>query len=156
MLKTPFNFLYLGLIEMALPESLIIYCRRDWRDVAISCFQQDFKAPKVWATKLSWISSYIESEVRLMEHWKKVSDLPILDIRYEDLVNDSLDQTKKIFRFVGLTWRESCLKFYENKKTVYTASNWQVRQPIFTNSIGRWKNYKNYFPKNLINKNKVS
>ena len=154
--KTPFNFLYLGLIEIIFPQSLVIYCRRDSRDVAISCFKQDFKAPSPWATSINWISSYIEAEIKLMEHWKKTVDLPILEVEYEKLVQNPEEQIRRIIKFAGLPWQESCLNFHRSSQAVHTASSWQVRKPVYTDSVGKWREYKDLLPKTFIDNEQLS
>ena len=150
--KTPFNFLYLGVIEKALPSSLIIYCRRDMRDVAISCFQQDFKSPQPWATDLNSITQYIHMEQRIMLHWKNTLRVPLLEVKYEQLVTNPETEFRKIIDFCDLKWDARCLEFYNSKRMVFTASNRQVRQKLYSHSIGRWKKYKSFFPKLPTNK----
>jgi lipopolysaccharide assembly outer membrane protein LptD (OstA) len=76
-----------------------------------------------------------------MDHWHKVLPGKILDVRYEDIVNDIQAETRKVLEFLGLEWSDSCVNFHENKRVVHTASNSQVRQPLFSSSIGRWRHY---------------
>jgi len=81
---------------------------------------------------------------RLMAHWKKVLPLPILDVEYEEVVADVEGQTRRMLDFLGMPWDESCMKFYENRRFVPTASSAQVRRPIYQNSIGRWRHYEKH------------
>ena len=79
-----------------------------------------------------------------MAHWDKVLTLPILDLRYEELVDDYENKIPEIIKFLGIEWNELCLNFHESPCAVRTASKWQVRQPIYKDSVGRWKIYKDY------------
>ena len=79
-----------------------------------------------------------------MSHWKRVCPLPILEISYEDLVNDPESGSRELIEFCGLAWDERCLNFHENERKVQTASLWQVRQPIYTSAVGHWRNYQRY------------
>ncbi|MBT4891123.1 MAG: tetratricopeptide repeat protein [Rhodospirillales bacterium] len=139
--KTPFNFLYIGLIAMALPEAKIINCRRDPMDNALSIFMTDFSNNMPFTTDLSAIGHYICGYRKLMEHWVAMKTFSVLDVDYEDLIHDQETVSRKLIEFCGLKWDKRCLEFHDNKRQVSTPSDWQVRQPIYDNSIGRWKNY---------------
>jgi hypothetical protein len=76
-----------------------------------------------------------------MDHWRAVMPLPILDVTYEDLVSNQERISREIISFCDLSWNDACLSFYENDRVVLTASHRQVRQPIYSSSIGRWRNY---------------
>ena len=79
-----------------------------------------------------------------MAHWKKVLTLPILEVRYEDLVADQRGQTRRMLEFLGLPWDERCLEFHQNQRVVATSSREQVRRPMYGSSVGRWKNYEKH------------
>ena len=81
---------------------------------------------------------------RLMLHWKQVLSIPIYDIHYENIVNDTERQTRKLLEFCGLDWDPTCLDFYTSDRFVNTASEQQVTQPIYSTSIGRWRKYENH------------
>ena len=81
-----------------------------------------------------------------MDHWKKVLKLPILDVRYEDLIADQAGQTRRMLEFLNLPWDEKCLAYHQNKRYIATASRDQVRRPIYSSSVGRWKHYEKYIP----------
>ena len=87
---------------------------------------------------LAHLGAYYRDYRRLMEHWKKVLSVPILEVRYEDVVLDTEGQARRILEFLGLPWDERCLRYYESDRPVRTASADQVRRPIYTSSIGRW------------------
>ena len=84
-----------------------------------------------------------------MDHWKKVLALPWLEVRYEDVVFDTEDQVRRMLEFLELPWDERCLRFYESPRRVSTASEDQVRRPVYTTSVGRWKNYEKHLPELL-------
>jgi len=79
-----------------------------------------------------------------MQHWKAVLDISIMDVRYEELVENQEKITRSMINFIGLGWEERCLRFYESGRKANTASYNQVRQPMYTRSIGRWKHYEQY------------
>ena len=76
-----------------------------------------------------------------MNHWHEIYPGDIYDISYESLIENQEEETKKLIDYCGLDWEEGCLKFYENKRTVNTASSEQVRQPIYKGAMFAWKNY---------------
>ena len=128
--KTPFNFLYLGLIARLLPGARIVHCRRDPMDTCLSCYFQNFVAPHPWSTDLGDLARYLGAEARLMEHWQAVLPMPIHEIRYEDLIADQEGESRRLIKALGLPWDAACLAFHENKRWVRSASNWQVRRPL--------------------------
>jgi tetratricopeptide (TPR) repeat protein len=142
--KTPFNFLYLGLIARLFPQARIVHCRRDAMDTGLSCYFQNFAAPHPWSTELGDLGRYMEAEARLMKHWHEVLPMPVFEIRYEDLVADQEGQSRRLIDALGLPWDAACLAFHENKRWVRSASNWQVRRPLHGASVGRWKAYKEH------------
>lgn len=140
--KTPQNVFFLGLIQVLFPKAKIIHCRRDPRDVALSCYFQNFKAGGLdWATRLDDIRAYAAAEERIMAHWRDQLSIGIHEVAYEDMVADTESVTRKLLDFCGLEWNDAVLKPHENTGTVLTASNWQVRKPVYTSAVGRWKNY---------------
>jgi len=139
--KSPFNFFHLGLIQILFPNAHVIHCRRDPLDVGLSCYAQNFIANHPWSTDLINIGRYIQAENRMMEHWSSVLNLATLDVRYENLVADQKSESQRIIEFLGLDWDETCLRFYENDQTVLTASNWQVRKPLYSSSVGKANAY---------------
>ena len=140
--KMPANFLFLGLIHLIFPNAKIIHAMRDPMDSCFSCFARLFNDSMDMTYDLETIGRYYVRYIKLMEHWQEV--LPkgrILDMRYEDLVSSPQEQTRKILDFVGLPWDPNCLKFYENKRLVKTASLAQVNKPIYTSSVARWRHF---------------
>ena len=142
--KMPQNFLFLGTAELLFPDSRIIHCTRDPIDTCLSCFMTDFAAKEQIGYDLKQLAATYRDYQRLMEHWKHVLKLPILDVRYEDVVADLNGQTRRMLDFLELPFDERCLKYYENKRVSATASLAQVRKPIYATSIGRWKKYEKH------------
>jgi tetratricopeptide (TPR) repeat protein len=142
--KMPQNFLILGLISILFPQARIIHCQRDPRDTCISCFFQDFTQGHEYAYSLETLGGYYRQYERLMDHWSKVIDRPVMTIQYEDLVADQETQTRRLLEFLDLPWDDACLNFYKNERVIPTASYDQVRQPIYNKSVGRWKHYEIY------------
>jgi len=140
--KLPANFRHLGLIHRALPNAKILHIRRDARDTCFSCYSKLFRSGLNFAYELGELGRYYQAYDRLMAHWHGL--LPadrLLDIQYETLVADFEHEAKRIVAFCGLEWDAACLRFYENKRAVRTLSEFQVRRPLFSDSIGRWRPY---------------
>ena len=135
------NFLYLDAIASLLPHAHVIWCRRDRRDVAISCFFQQFQTGAPWAGNVANILHYEQMYSRIMTHWQQVLSLPILQLEYEALVADPREQVHRVLNFLGLPWEERCLEFDTSRRTTLTARNQQVRKEIYHSSVSRWETY---------------
>jgi tetratricopeptide (TPR) repeat protein len=144
--KYPANLDYLGLIATMFPHGKIVHCQRDPRDVAWSCFTTNFLYPLVWSLDLDNFAHYYTQYQRLMDHWRQVLPVPFLDRRYEEAVGDFEIAARRLLDFCGLEWQDACLEFYKTERTVRTASIQQVRQPVYTSSIGRWRDYEAFAP----------
>lgn len=142
--KLPANFLHLGLIELLFPAARIIHCVRDPRDTCLSCYFQDFGARHAYSADLAHLGAYYRQYERLMAHWKTVIQLPFLEIRYENMVEDQETWSRRLLEFCGLPWDDRCLRFYESGRAVNTASYDQVRRPMYKTSAGKWKHYEPY------------
>lgn len=142
--KTPFNFLYLGLIETLFPGARVVHCRRRAVDVGVSCYFQDFRAPHPWSTDLADIGRYVRAYERMMAHWRGALSLPMIEVDYESLVADLEAEARRLVEFLGLDWNPACLDFHENPRAVTTASNWQVRKPVYATSVGRARAYERF------------
>lgn len=143
--KQPYNFLHVGLIAMLFADARIVWCRRDPRDIALSIFSESFSPLATYATDIADIRFFIEEHERLMRHWQSVSPLPLLEVQYETMVTDTDAQIRRLIDFAGLPWDERCLDFHSSGRSVQTLSRWQVRQPMHTKSVGRWRNYSQWF-----------
>jgi tetratricopeptide (TPR) repeat protein len=140
--KMPGNFMYLGLINAALPGARIIHMRRDPLDTCLSIYFHDFGRAHPYAGDLNDLAAYYAEYSRLMDHWR--ATLPanaIMDLPYEALVRDQETWSRKMIEFIGLPWDEDCLAFHRTSRTVSTHSKWQARQKISASSVGRWRNY---------------
>jgi hypothetical protein len=139
--KAPANVERLGLIATLFPSARIILCRRDPRDTCLSCYFQRFATGNLFSLDLAECGRHHVLTDRFIAHWLKVLPLRMLQVQYEDLVADLEGQSRRIISFLGLPWDAACLDFHRNERIVKTASAWQVRQPIYTRSVGRWRNY---------------
>jgi tetratricopeptide (TPR) repeat protein len=138
--KMPENYLYLGLLAALFPQAAFIHCRRDLRDVALSCWMTDFRT-MAWPCKLAHIASRFRQYRRLMDHWRTCLPVPIHDVAYEEAVTDLEPVARRLVSCLGLDWEPACLDFHRNGRPVRTASLVQVRQPVHARSVGRWKHY---------------
>ncbi len=143
--KRPDNFLNIGLIKAILPSARFIVTHRDWRDVALSVFSTRLGASQNYSTSLENIRHYIGQQDLLLEHWKSLLGDDLVQVRYEDLVQQPREVIGQVLKFLGEEWDERCLSFDQQDSTVKTASVWQVRETFHTRSIGRWKNYQRHF-----------
>lgn len=139
--KMPHNFLYLGIIALLFPGARVIHCMRDPLDTCLSIYFQFFSAGHSYSYDLTHIGTHYREYERLMAHWRQVIDIPMLEVRYEDIVANPDEMIRKLTEFCGLEWDPVCLRFYESGRIVTTASYDQVRQPLHPKSIGRWKHY---------------
>jgi hypothetical protein len=134
------DFQYLGLIHLCLPNAAIIHCRRDPRDTGLSAFAILFLEEQAFSYDIAELGRYWRAYDRLMAHWRTV--LPpgtVLEVPYEALVADLEGWTRRLLTHCRLDWDDACLRYYDSKRLVRSASFAQVRQPIYTTSIGRWK-----------------
>jgi len=143
--KATFNSEYLGVIHRVFPRARIIYLRRDPIDTCLSCYLQQLSQEMSFAMDLSDLAHYYRAHQRLFAHWR--STLPagmLLEVPYEGLIADKERWSRRIIEFVGLEWHPRCLEFHRTDRVVMTASYWQVRQKLYTTSVGRWRNYRSF------------
>jgi hypothetical protein len=136
------NFFYIGLIRLILPNARIIHTRRDPVETCMSCFSKPFTTGHEFSYDLVEMGRYYRHYSNLMDHWRCL--LPagaMLEVRYEDVVNNLEGQARRLIEYCGLEWNDSCLAFHRNKRPVETASGIQVRQPLFRSSLRRWHRY---------------
>ncbi len=139
--KMPQNFVFIGLIKLILPNAKIIHCSRDPMDNCLSIFKNYFSAGQDYSYDMSALGSYYRLYQDLMDHWEDVLPGFIYHSQYEDLVADQENETRKLLNFCDLAWDDNCLNFHQTSRMVKTASNAQVRQPIYKDSIKLWKRY---------------
>jgi tetratricopeptide (TPR) repeat protein len=140
--KMPFNFLWAGLIHLALPRATIIHCRRAAIDTALSIHQTHFHPVLAFPTGGPELVDYFQSYRRLTDHWREA--LPadrFIEVDYEELTRRPEPVIRRIIAGCGLPWDDACLHPERNPRAVKTPSKWQTRQPIYRNSVERWQRY---------------
>jgi tetratricopeptide (TPR) repeat protein len=138
--KMPDNYQWLGWIRLMFPAARIIHVRRDPRDIALSCWMQRFAQIR-WACDLEHIAERLIDHARLMAHWRGVLPGGLLEIDYESLTRDTEAAVRRMLDWVGLPWDERCLAPHRSERLVRTASVSQVREPVYTRSVARWRHY---------------
>lgn len=140
----------LGLIQLMLPCARAIWVRRNAVDNCFACYTEDLVHNHIYAQNLRHLGVTYWFYEKSMRHWQSVLDLPILEINYEELVDNQEEWTRKIIDFCGLEWNDACLRFYDTKKfaartsSVPTLSLNQVRKPIYKTSVGRAEKFKKH------------
>jgi tetratricopeptide (TPR) repeat protein len=139
--KTPFNFLYLGLIHLSMPGAKIIHLRRNPLDVCYAIYKTLFRTGYPFSYSLQDVGRYYIAYHRLMSHWRDTIPGSFLDVDYESLIGDQEGETRRILDYLGLEWEDDCLEFHRHSGPAATASAAQVRQPIYSSSVGLWRKY---------------
>ena len=143
--KMPGNYLFAGLIHLALPNAKIIHMRRTPVDNCLSIWATPNAMPHEGGHNKQHIAFVYREYLRLMAQWRTV--LPadrFMEVDYEELVADNANMARRMIEFCGLAWEESCLRPEDNKRTVLTPSAWQVRQPVYKTSVERWRKFEPY------------
>ena len=138
--KRPDNFLHVGLIKRLFPTARIIHTVRDPRDVCLSNWFLHLDPSMAWAMDLEDAAHWLKAHDRLTAHWKALWP-DILTVCYDDLVADFETQARRIVDHCGLDWEPGVLDFHAAGGAVRTASVWQIREPVYGRSSGRWRNY---------------
>jgi tetratricopeptide (TPR) repeat protein len=140
--KMPANYMFVGLIHLMLPRAKILHVRRNPIDTCVSCFSLEFGGDLDYANDLGELGRYYRMYHELMAHWRGwLPEGVMLEVRYEEVVDDLETEARRILDFCGLPWDERCLEFHKTERPVTTASVLQVRQPIYRSSIERWRRY---------------
>ena len=142
--KNPNNFIFIGLLRVALPGAKIINAIRHPLDSCFGTYKQLFASGQPFSYDFFDLGEYYLQYQRVMDHWKQVAPGFILDVRYEDVVGDLEGQIRRILDFCNLPFEEDCLRFHETERAVKTASSEQVRQPIYSSSVNLWRNYESH------------
>lgn len=142
--KNPNNFQNIGLIHLMLPNAKIIDARRHPMDACFSCYRQLFAKGQTFTYDLTDIGEYYLQYQRMMDYWHEVLPGRILTVQYEEMVTDFENQVKRLVEYCGLPWEDACLEYYETERPIRTASSEQVRQPIYTESLHRWRHYEQH------------
>ena len=136
------NFKWIGLIKLILPNSKIVHCVRNPRDNCLSIFKNYFTSNKLnFSYNLEEIAEFYNLYSDLMEYWKNMLPKYFFDIKYEKLIQNPKQQIRNLLKECNLTWHDNCLKFYNNKRPIKTASDTQARKKIYKSSVDSWKNY---------------
>lgn len=144
--KNPLNFRYLNLVAALFPNAKVIICRRNLRDTALSLWRQHFAhADLGFSYDFSSIAAFLKGHDRLLAHWRDTLPLEFFDLEYEALATEPGETLRALRNFLGMT-ADGNERGTQVKQVVTTASVWQVRQPIYTSSIGRWADYAEYLP----------
>jgi tetratricopeptide (TPR) repeat protein len=156
--KQPLNFRHLGFISMLFPKARIIHCTRHPLDTGLSNYFQRFSMHYQYAFDLRNIGHFYGEYEKVMEHWRQSLPQSMIEIRYEDMISNTEEIVRKALDLLGLEWDEHCLAPHTNPCAVETASKWQVRQPIYNKSVGRWRHYEKHLtplkealPRELVN-----
>ncbi len=147
--KYPGNFLHIGLVKRIMPESIVIDARRDPRDIAISAYRQLFNVKNEFASSFDGIYEYYKGYLAMIRHWKAVYPEHITTVHYEQLVSSPDEEIQGLLDFCGLQAERGCFEFYRQKRAVKTPSVSGVKQPMYTTSVGQWRNYETVIPDEL-------
>lgn len=139
--KMPGNSTNLGLISLILPRARVVHCKRNPMDSCFSNYSHNFASVISYSRKLDDLGRHYRDYHRLMEHWKRVLPLKMMEVRYEEMVADNETMSRQLLEFCGLEWDDACLDFQKTERRVKTASTMQIRQPIYKSSVSRWHRY---------------
>ena len=142
--KMPSNYANVGLIWSLLPRARIIHCNRNPLDSGLSCFITCFAKGNTFSCDLRDIGRMYLHSQRFMEHWRSIRPEAVLDVNYEELVADQEEQSRRLIDFIELEWDDRCLRFHETERVVKTASMSQVRRPMYSSSVDRWRCYERH------------
>jgi len=142
--KMPSNFIRLNIIAKLFPKARIIHTTRDPRDTCLSCFFQSFTGVHPYAYDLAHLGQFYRIYQELISHFIDTLGIEVLEVPYESVVADQEGWSRKIIDHIGLDWHDDCLRFYEKGGTSVTSSNEQVRKPIYTSSMERWRKYETH------------
>jgi tetratricopeptide (TPR) repeat protein len=143
--KMPLNFMFVGLIHLALPNAKIIHIKRNPLDNCVSCYSLLFTGSQPFAYDLEELGRYYRGYEGVMAHWHQV--LPpgvMIDVEYEALVEDLEDESRRVLEHCGLAWEDGCRNFQDTKRPVRTASLMQVREPLYRRAVGSWRRYERH------------
>ncbi len=139
--KMPHNFMLVGAISILFPNAKIIHSQRNAADTCVSIFMNDLKGNHGYADDLESLGRYYAGYARLMQHWNGALGERIYTSSYEGTIQNPEAEIRKLLNFIGLPWDDKCLRFFETERSVTTHSRAQVREPIYSSSVGRWKKY---------------
>ncbi len=133
------NIFRLGLIGALFPDARVVLCQRDLRDLGLSCYLQEFTGAYNEFLDPGDIGHRALHTQRLARHWLANPPLPILRVQYENVIRDLEGQARAMLDFLGLDWNPACIDFHRTARRISTSSDWQVKQPLYDRSVGRWR-----------------
>jgi tetratricopeptide (TPR) repeat protein len=139
--KLPSNYLYAGLIRAALPRAKFILVRRHPMDNCYAMYKTLFASAYPFSYDLQDLARYYVAWDQLMRHWQSVLGTAWLEVHYEDLIANQEGVSRELIAHCGLQWDRRCLQFHASAEAVTTASDTQVRQPLYADSVGKWRAY---------------
>ena len=142
--KLPNNYPLIGFLHLILPNATVINTLRHPLDTLLGNYKQLYGKGQHFTYDMIDLADYYRQYHETMEHWRNVLPGKVLDVHYEDTVLDLEDQVRRILGHCGLEFEEACLRPWETKRAVKTASSEQVRQPIYTSSLGKWRHYESH------------
>lgn len=142
--KTPLHGLHLGFIKKLLPNSRIVLCRRNPLDTCLSIYFNRFNSFHSYASDLTALGMFHNGFYKLVQHYTDTLRIEVLELQYESLVQDPEPWIRKLVEFCDLEWNDACLHFHKTDRVVNTPSYDQVRQPMYTSSVNRWKHYESF------------
>jgi hypothetical protein len=137
----PNNFLHVGLIHLMFPNARVIDTRRHPMACCFSDFKQLFADGQEFTYGLEEVARYYRNYVALMKHWDRALPGKVLRVHYENVVNDTETQVRRLLDFVGVPFEDACLSYHKTERSVRTPSSEQVRKPIYTSGLDYWRNY---------------
>ncbi len=142
--KQLYNYTLVGMIHLMLPDARIIHCVRDPLDTCVSCYTQNFGSERGFSCDLSALGQTYRHYEEIMAHWRQWLTEPMLEVAYEDVVADPETQARRLIEYLGLEWSDACLTPERSKRTVITSSLGQVRAPVYSSSLGRWRRFEKH------------
>jgi hypothetical protein len=139
--KTPVNYLYAALIAKGLPAARLIHVRRHPMDACYAMYKTLFRMAYPFSYSLDDLAQYYIAYDGLMAHWRALLGSRLIEVEYEDLVAHQEVATRRLLEQCGWAWEAGCLEFHRNETPSLTASAAQVRQPIYSSSVGLWRRY---------------
>lgn len=143
--KMPANFQVLGLIHLMLPNAKIIHIKRNPVDTCVSNFTKLFSRSQFQSYDMTELGRFYRNYLDIMAHWRSL--LPqgsFYEVQYEQLVANQEEETRKLIDYCGLDWDDACMTPHKTERNIKTASVTQVRQPVYTSSVERWRRYEKH------------
>lgn len=142
--KMPHNFFNVGAIWSAMPDARVILLQRNPMDIGLSCYQACFNAGLDFSHDLAAIGGFYRLFEDVCAHWKKIAPGRLLELRYEDLVQDTDTNIRRMLAFCELEYHSDCERYFENHRRLGTASFNQANKPIYQSSVEKWRRYETH------------